>query len=105
MPTAPPICCDVLMSPEARPASSCFVPATAAIVTGTNANGSPMPMMRKPGKRSGQVRAVDGETCVKYSRPTVIIDIPNTSADFTPIRVTAAAATFAQMIAVPATTR
>jgi hypothetical protein len=35
MPTAPPICCDVLMSPDARPASCGFVPATDAIVTGT----------------------------------------------------------------------
>ena len=31
--------------------------------------------------------------------------IPKTSAGFTPTRVTAAAATFAQMIAVPATAR
>ena len=35
IPTAPPICCDVLMRPEARPASCGFVPATAAIVTAT----------------------------------------------------------------------
>jgi hypothetical protein len=32
-------------------------------------------------------------------------DIPNTSAGLTPTRVTAAAATFAQMMAVPATAR
>ena len=54
MPTAPPICCDVLMRPDASPASSGFVPATAAIVIGTYANGMPSPMMRKPGKRSFQ---------------------------------------------------
>ncbi len=64
MPTAPPICCDVLMSPDARPASSGFVPATAAIVIGTNANGMPSPMMRKPGNRSVQYEP-STETCVK----------------------------------------
>src|SRR5215207_821210 len=40
-PSAPPTCWEVLMSPEARPASSWFVPVTAAIVTGTNAKPSP----------------------------------------------------------------
>ena len=64
MPTAPPICCDVLMRPDARPASCGFVPATAAIVTATNANGIPRPMMRKPGKRSVQYEP-STDTCVK----------------------------------------
>ena len=54
MPTAPPICCEVLMSPDASPASCGLVPATAAIVIGTKANGIPSPMMRKPGNRSAQ---------------------------------------------------
>ena len=54
MPTAPPICCDVLMSPEASPASRGFVPASAAMVIGTNANGIATPRTRKPGKRSAQ---------------------------------------------------
>ena len=42
---------------------------------------------------------------MKRRSPTVITDIPTTSVGFTPTRVTAAAATLAQMIAVPATAR
>src|SRR5262245_42637289 len=64
IPTAPPICCEVLMRPDARPASCGFVPATAAIVTDTYANGIPSPMIRKPGKRSAQYEP-SGDTCVK----------------------------------------
>jgi hypothetical protein len=30
VPTAPPICCDVLIRPETRPASPCATPASAA---------------------------------------------------------------------------
>ena len=40
-PSAPPTCWEVLISPEARPASCGLVPVTAAIVTGTNAKPSP----------------------------------------------------------------
>ena len=40
-PSAPPTCWLVLMSPEARPASSGRVPVTAAIVEGTNAKPRP----------------------------------------------------------------
>ena len=42
-PSAPPTCWDVLMRPEARPASCGFVPATAPIVTGTNEKPRPAP--------------------------------------------------------------
>ena len=64
MPSAPPICCDVLISPDARPASSGFVPASAAIEIGTNANDIPTPMIRKPGSRSREYEP-STETCVK----------------------------------------
>ena len=40
-PSAPPTCCDVLISPDARPASCGSTPLTAAIVIGTNAKPSP----------------------------------------------------------------
>ena len=40
-PSAPPICWEVLMSPDASPESSGEMPLTAAIVTGTNAKPSP----------------------------------------------------------------
>ena len=59
IPTAPPICCDVLIRPEARPASSCCVPASAAIVSETNASGMPKPITRKPGKRFFQYEPSD----------------------------------------------
>ena len=41
MPSAPPICCDVLISPEARPASFASIPASAAIEIETNENAMP----------------------------------------------------------------
>ena len=56
IPTAPPICCDVDGPEEAgllRLRSG-----DVAIVTGTNANGSPSPIRRKL-KQIGPVRAVD----------------------------------------------
>ncbi len=40
-PSAPPICCDVLIRPEARPASWFSTPDTAATVIGTNAKPRP----------------------------------------------------------------
>ena len=52
MPSAPPICWEVLIRPEASPASDAFTPASAAIEIGTNENPIPTPMIRKPGSRS-----------------------------------------------------
>jgi hypothetical protein len=43
-----------LIRPDARPASAGFVPASAAIVIGTNENGIATPRIRNPGKRSAQ---------------------------------------------------
>ncbi len=45
-PSAPPICCDVLISPDASPASSGSTPASAAIDIGMNANAMPTPIIR-----------------------------------------------------------
>ena len=42
MPSAPPICCDVLIRPDASPASAACTPASAAIEIGTNEK--PMPI-------------------------------------------------------------
>ena len=39
--SAPPICCAVLIRPDASPASCGLVPVTAAIVTDTKANPNP----------------------------------------------------------------
>ena len=52
MPSAPPICCDVLISPDASPASAGCTPASAAIEIGTNEKPRPTPISRKPGNRS-----------------------------------------------------
>ena len=52
IPSAPPICCEVLIRPEANPASAGWMPASAAIEIGTNENPMPTPMIRKPGSRS-----------------------------------------------------
>ena len=59
MPTAPPICCDVLIRPDASPASACLTPASAAIEIGTKQSAIPSAMIRKPGSRSADVRAAD----------------------------------------------
>ena len=88
MPTAPPICCDVLIRPDARPASCGVVPASAAIVSGTNANGIPSPMTRKPGEEIRPVGAVRRDLR-EEERPTVNRDIPTTRAGLTPTRFTA----------------
>ena len=45
-PRAPPICCEVLMRPDANPASCSSTPASAAIDIGMKANAMPMPMSR-----------------------------------------------------------
>jgi hypothetical protein len=45
-PIAPPICWLVLSRPDASPASSCSTPASAAIETGMNVNGSANPTSR-----------------------------------------------------------
>ena len=64
IPSAPPICCDVLMRPEARPASAASMPASAAIEIGTKENPRPTATSRKPGSRSPRYDPPT-ETCVK----------------------------------------
>src|SRR6185437_6953727 len=51
-PSAPPTCCEVLIRPEAMPASSWVTPINEAIWTGTNEKPSPIPARMKPGARS-----------------------------------------------------
>ena len=59
IPTAPPTCCDVLISPEAIPASAWLTPASAAIEIGTKQSAIPSATIRKPGQQVGRVRPVD----------------------------------------------
>src|SRR6185503_6777227 len=102
IPSAPPICCDVLIRPDATPASSAGTPASAAIEMETNENAIPTAVTRKPGRRSPRYEP-STETCVKYRRPIVRRLMPVTSTGLTPTRVTSICATIAQTIEVPAT--
>jgi len=53
-PIAPPICCTVFSSPDARPARFEWTPTNAAIVTGMNVKAIPSENVRYAGSRSGQ---------------------------------------------------
>ena len=104
IPTAPPICCEVLIRPDASPASCGWVPASAAIVSETNASGMPNPITRKPGKRFLQY-----EPSARDLREEDEAHRHHGHADderrLHPDAGHHRAATFAQMIAVPATAR
>src|SRR3954454_2332874 len=104
IPSAPPICCDVLIKPDARPASAGRMPASAAMEIGTNEKPRPTATSRKPGNRS-PIYEPCTETWVKYTRPVVSDVIPITSTGFTPILFTSWAASAEVKIAVPATAR
>ncbi len=104
MPSAPPICCDVLISPDASPASVGCTPASAAIEIGTNENPRPTATNRKPGSRPVTYEPPT-DTCVKYASPDVSATMPIASTGFTPMRVTSCAAIVDITIAPPATGR
>jgi hypothetical protein len=59
IPSATPICCEVLKSPEARPASEACTPAGAAIEIGTNEK-PPDRDQPEPRQEVAEVGAVDG---------------------------------------------
>src|SRR6266508_4959696 len=65
-----PICCDVLIRPEASPASAGTTPASAAIEIGTNEKPRPTAISRKPGSRSPRYDPPT-DTCVKETSPAV----------------------------------
>ena len=56
-PSAPPTCWEVLISPEASPASCGSVPVTAAIVTGTNDEAEPDGGQQRRAEHVGGERA------------------------------------------------
>ena len=60
-PRAPPICCDVLRRPDARPASPASMPLVAISVTGTNVSPIPIEIEHDPGQEVGEVVAADVE--------------------------------------------
>ena len=75
-PSAPPICCDVLIRPEARPASCGSTPATAAIVIGTNAKPRPNARRSATGTGCRRRRCRPTEICENHSRPTAVSSRP-----------------------------
>ena len=100
---APPICWDVLIRPDASPASEGSTPARAAIEIGTNEKPIPIAISRNPGSRSPRYEPPT-DTWVKYASPAVRNAMPATSTGLTPTRVTSFA-TADQTMAVPATAR
>src|SRR5664279_3965772 len=66
-PSAPPICCDALSSPDASPASCGSTPASAAIDIGMNENAMPTPTNRYPGRRFVTNEPSTG--CLLYTSP------------------------------------
>ena len=98
---APPICCEVLIRPEASPASRSATPASAAIETGTNANAMPTPTITYPGNRS-----LANFPCTGICEYQIIAPVsrasPITMIGFAPNLVVSAWATPAARTAVPA---
>ena len=72
--------------------------------TGTNAKPSPMPISRKPGKRSATYEP-SSEICVKKISPAASSAMPAASTGFTPTFVVSACAAPDATTAVSATAR
>ena len=96
-PKAPPICCEVLISPLARPDSCSRTPETAAIVVVTKANPSPK-AASSDGPRMSERKLPPTETCENQSSAAAIKAIPAASTGLKPIRVTSWEATPAAMM-------
>ena len=94
-PSAPPTCCEVLIRPDARPASSGFVPITAAIVTDTNASPRPKPTT-SDGNSTSPTYEPPALTWLNHTSPAVSISIPVTSTGLKPMRVVSCEATPAE---------
>ena len=74
-PSAPPICCEVLIRPLARPASFSSTPETAAIVVVTKAKPRPA-AANSEGPRMSVVKLPPTETRLNQSRPTTMKSRP-----------------------------
>jgi hypothetical protein len=91
----------VLISPEARPASCCCTPASAAIETGIQVNGRAKPTRRYPGRRSLANDACAGIWAYQ-TIPAVIATNPIAITGFGPTFVERNWARPAQATALPA---
>src|SRR4051812_42818693 len=67
-PMAPPICCDVLKMPDARPASPESMFVVAISVTGTKVKPMPSAMITSPGKTSAKYVPCTGMP-LRYTSP------------------------------------
>ena len=92
MPSAPPICCDVLIRPDASPPRPAGRPRARRSRSARTRSRCRRATSRKPGSRSPRYEPPT-DTCVKYTRPAVSAVMPVTSTGFTPTRVTSWAAT------------
>src|ERR1700730_13985804 len=88
-PIAPPSCWEVLMSPEARPASCSATPARAAIETGMKANAVPIPTTMNGPARLPQKFPCTG-TWVAHRMPPPIMAMPAAITSLAEPRVTSA---------------
>src|SRR5205085_3269776 len=82
-PSAPPTCCEVLIRPEAMPASSWVTPISEAIWTGTNEKPSPIPARMKPAART-VAQEPHTDTCENQTRPATSSTITAISTERTP---------------------
>ncbi len=103
-PSAPPICCDVLSSPDATPAILSSMFDSAASETGMNVNARPKPLARKGMNRFVQYLPSTG-SCVYQTYAKVFSARPIAITGFTPTRVTSACAMPAAGMVVPAVAR
>jgi hypothetical protein len=87
-PSAPPTCWEVLISPEARPASCGLVPVTAAIVTGTKEKPSPNAASSDGPSTFAANEPPGAGTRENHSRPAAISKRPPISVGLKPTRVT-----------------
>src|SRR4051795_8625450 len=84
-PSAPPICCDVLISPDAKPASCGSTPLTAATVLDTKARPRP----GAPGSDANKTSPTYepwASTCENQSKPPAVMTSPVTSTALKPKR-------------------
>src|SRR4051794_31267017 len=103
-PSAPPICWDVLISPEASPSSCGSTPDTAATVIETNAKPSPTAASRD-GNRMSPTYVPVGETWENKARPAAVSTRPTISTGLKPNRVPSPEAIPAETMIPPASGR
>ena len=104
IPSAPPICCEVLISPEASPASVGPDPGERGDRDRHEGEPDPEADQEEAGQQVRDIAAVDRDLG-EQDQARGERAIPATITGLTPTRVTSWAATADQTIAVPATAR